>query len=239
MRGGGDGRGGGLGADAPSGHGGDGTLGLGAPAQHEGHCTPGLGREVQPARGAEGHALRDFGHYAREARVAKPFFHKQQGVLPGFGIDHPAGVQADRGEGGGEQVPAAQNPEDRAGPARKEASGKEGRCGGKFDIGAGADEFMEGSHGQAIAGQRVIDGGDAERQSLGGGGGATLDPGNPGAQLVEHSRGNWGVRGGHVRNLFLSLGAVNANPHNECVKGLGVRRINLLLRYTLAPWVMG
>jgi len=149
-----------------------------------------LCRQLQAARGGQGQAAGQLADDAGQAGVAQRFLHALlHGRGPGrLGVDDAVCLQADRIEGGKEQIGALQQPEDGAGAAGEDACDQQCRGGAMLDVRAAAGDLMQGAQGEAAAGQVGIDGRHPEREGSAQGPCRLPDPGDAGLQRGQTGR---------------------------------------------------
>ncbi len=87
------------------------------------------------------------------------------GILPGFDIDDPVGMEADSGEGGREKVATSEAPEDRALEPGEAAADEERRGRDMLRLEPALGEFVQGAERQPAPGEMRVQRLDAEGES--------------------------------------------------------------------------
>ena len=186
-------------------------------AQQDCHDAGLLRGKLQAAGCDEADPARGFADDRGEAGVAQPFLHDRQDVPAGFGEDQTLGRQSDGGEGWGEQVGLAQDPQHWTGHPRQQAGDEQRGGGGVFGVGAAGHGLMQGVLGDASAWQGGIDGLDVQGQMVGAGTGnsgwrqevAVFDA----CDLVPQGAQQGGMRGWDERRIGIPMGSALASGY--------------------------
>ena len=139
---------------------------------------------MQTARGCHWQP-RNLAHHRRQPGLTQAFFEAQQHarIIIRFGIDNAVRVQANAGEGRGEQIGPAQAPQHHPIEPRQNACDEQRRGGGLRRIG----DLMHRAQSKPPLRQMPVERGDPKRQHRARRAAGMFDAGDPGAQCVENA----------------------------------------------------